>query len=116
MNTPDFTEINAIMHNGSLNAALNVMTRDHVLYLGAQAFESATGSTAERLKIALVAMTKADRVAIPQLEIPADLDQLTVPQLKARADELGVRYHGLRRRDDIIEAFHREQRRRAAIA
>lgn len=117
MNTPsDFSEISAIMHNGSLNVALNTMTREHTLQLGAQAFDEATGSTADRLKAALVVMTNSDRVSVLQLEIPDDLEQLTVPQLKAKADALGVRYHGLRRRDDLIEAFYREQRRRAAIA
>lgn len=99
-----------MLHNGSLNIALSMLSDDATLALGADAFDASTGSTRTRLEAALQAMVAQCKHPVDVIEFDCDLDACTVIQLRALADRHGVYLSSdTRRKADIISALRAAQ-------
>jgi hypothetical protein len=103
------------LNNGSLNLAHAVLTNDDTLLIGAAAFQEATGSTQDRLCVAISTMIAACKAPVQTMDLPAELEELTMRQLAAIANSHNMPYSGLRKAE-LITKLRRHARMRAEMA
>lgn len=102
-------QIGIMFKNGALDSTREILSNNpKALKLAASVFDKVTGSTQERLLIALDTAIESLKDKVEPLELPSDLEEKTCAWLRAFAEENDILCLSSDRKADLISHIRHE--------